>query len=114
MKIQTGLVALSLSFAGNAYNDDQGKAGLELDVGVSGFFSSVLESAEISFIESNSPAEKAGLQVGDRIVAIDDCQVPGCLTSEAKQRLKRHPGDLVPIVIQRDDDTQVYTTLRLE
>ena len=114
MKMQTGLIALSLSFAGSAYSEDKGKVGLDLDVGVSGFFSSVLESAEVSFVESDSPAAKAGLQVGDRIVAIDDCQVPGCLTSDAKQRLKRQPGDLVPIVIQRDNDIQFYTTLRVE
>mgnify|MGYP001953183165 CR=1 FL=1 len=49
-----------------------------MDVSVSGFFSPEVKSAEVTSLEANSNAEKAGIAVGDQLVAVQDCKIPGC------------------------------------
>ncbi len=113
MKLQTGLVALSLSFASNAYSDGQASIGFNINMDISGLFSPIVEGVQVTSIENNSPADKAGLQVGDRIVAIDNIQVPGCLTKEAKQQLRRLPGEALPLIIERENGIQMHKTVLL-
>lgn len=112
MKLQTSLVALSLSFAGNAYTGEA-NIGIDVNLDVSGFFSHVVEVAKVTSIHSNSPAERAGLQVGDKIVAVDDLELNGSSTHETKQKMKRQPGEQLSLVVEKTDGTQIQKTLVL-
>lgn len=58
----------------------------------------------IGFVETNSPAERAGLKVGDRIIAIDGRPVTkfGGMGSSVTWRIVRSEGKTVSIVVERD------------
>lgn len=48
----------------------------------------------------NSPSDKAGLRIGDRIVAIDGVSVKGTTTSEVSSRLRGEPNTEVRVTIE--------------
>lgn len=60
----------------------------------------------IGFVETNSPAERAGLKVGDRIVAIDGKRVTkfGGMGSSVTWRIVRSEGKTVSIVVDRQGE----------
>jgi membrane-associated protease RseP (regulator of RpoE activity) len=53
-----------------------------------------------------SPAQSAGLQLGDRVLAVDDTPIPGW--EELVDELRSRPGQQVQLTIERDGDT--FTT----
>jgi putative serine protease PepD len=64
--------------------------------------------AVIAEVTADSPASKAGLQVGDRILSIDGTSVPGA--AELRGIIQAHkPGDSVRVVVVRNGDEQTVT-----
>jgi carboxyl-terminal processing protease len=58
------------------------------------------------------PAERAGVQTGDRVLSIDDEPVEGLTSDEAIRRLRGEPGTTVRIVVERHGlDDQLTLTL---
>jgi regulator of sigma E protease len=59
----------------------------------------------IGFVETNSPAERAGLKMGDRILSVDGKPVTkfGGMGSSVTWRIVRSEGKTIPIVVVRDD-----------
>jgi len=53
---------------------------------------------------SPSPAEKAGIQAGDRVVSIDGQPVAGLSPDEVAARLRGRAGSIVELVIERNGD----------
>ncbi len=49
----------------------------------------------------NSPADKAGIRVGDKIVAIDGEDTKGFTTEQVSNRLKGEPGTTVKLTVER-------------
>lgn len=73
-----------------------------------GFFSiygRVVNDAEISGFTANSPAQAAGMRVGDRIVAIDGDKVDGA--TDVPGRVAYFPGKTLPIAVERAGRTLV-------
>jgi regulator of sigma E protease len=60
------------------------------------------DKPEIHVIRKNSAADKAGLKVGDIILAINNTQTNG-KTDELKEILHSHPDQIVSLRIKRDD-----------
>jgi regulator of sigma E protease len=60
----------------------------------------------VGFVETNSPAERAGLKVGDRIVSIDGKPVTkfGGMGSSVTWRIVRSETKIVPIVVERNGE----------
>jgi putative serine protease PepD len=62
--------------------------------------------AEISDVSAGSPAEKAGLAVGDVVIAVDDGQVR--TPQDLSARVVGHsPGDKIKIKVRRDNQERV-------
>jgi carboxyl-terminal processing protease len=61
-----------------------------------------------------SPAEKAGILVGDAIIKIDDTTTEGMSTDEAVRRIRGEKGTEVRLTIYRDGDTELreFTIVR--
>jgi membrane-associated protease RseP (regulator of RpoE activity) len=68
----------------------------------------VLGGARVTEVEKDSPAEKAGLQVGDVITAVDSTKLDGN-TSLADVIKTRKPGDKVELAITRGAQTLKLT-----
>ena len=94
--------------------EEKGYTGFTLDVGVSGFFSPELVSADVKKIDANSPADKAGIQVGDKLIAIADCEIPGCPAKKGKTLITKQKGQQLPLTLQRDDGTVYSVNLIVE
>src|SRR5215475_7950323 len=61
------------------------------------------EPTVIGWVLKDSPAQKAGLQIGDRITRIDDVQNPSWKDVDLKEAL--NPGQPLDIVIERNGQT---------
>lgn len=62
----------------------------------------------------NSPADRAGLKIGDRILAIDGESAAGLTTEEVSKRLKGEPGSKVKVSVRHLDDSEETATIRRE
>ncbi|REL31383.1 PDZ domain-containing protein [Thalassotalea euphylliae] len=78
-----------------AFAAEKGEKGFVLDVNVSGFFSPEVTKATIKSVVKGSSAEQEGLKIGDQIIAIDGCQIPGCDAKKAKKSLQKQVGEMV-------------------
>ncbi len=62
----------------------------------------------------NSPADRAGLKIGDRIVAIDGKDAKGYTTERVSSLLKGEPGSKVEVTVEHLDGTRQTATIRRE
>lgn len=62
----------------------------------------------------DSPADKAGLKIGDRILAIDGKPAKGFTTEQVSSRLKGEPGSKVSVTVRHLDGQEQTVTLRRE
>ncbi len=114
MHRNTLLIFIALIVSFSSFAEDKGRIGLTLDITTGGIFSHDLTELKVKSIVSNSPAEKAGIKVGQKIMSIDGCKIPGCSASKAEKLLKRKPGDILPLLIERNDGTQVLVKILVE
>ena len=59
----------------------------------------------------NSPAERAGLQTGDRLVELDKRSMHGWTVEEARNALRGPRGSTVELVVERGQGTRIPVTL---
>ncbi|MCA1928660.1 PDZ domain-containing protein [Rheinheimera sp.] len=91
---------------------EKGKLGLSLDISVEGgFFNPTLADVKVKKLVAGGAAEKAGVLVGDHIVKIADCIIPGCPADDAKDLMKKNKGESVSFLIKQEDGTEVIKTL---
>jgi S1-C subfamily serine protease len=64
----------------------------------------------IATVQPDSPAARAGLIVGDRIVSIDDIPMPTAL-AVTKNLRQRHAGETLTIVFRRDGAEQTVSLM---
>ena len=62
----------------------------------------------------NSPADRAGLKIGDLILSIDGQSAAGFTTEEVSNRLKGEPGSKVKVTVRHLDGSEETATLRRE
>ena len=70
------------------------------------------ENAKISTVYKNSPAQKAGLEAGDQLVAIDGQDVKGKTLSQITKMIKGKENTKVSIKISRDGNEKNYEVKR--
>ena len=61
-----------------------------------------------------SPADRGGLKIGDRILAIDGKEAKGFTTEQVSNRLKGEPGSKVRVTVEHLDGSQETVTMRRE
>lgn len=61
-----------------------------------------------------SPADRAGLRIGDKILAIDGKDARGFTTEEVSSRLKGQPGSKVRVTVEHLDGSQQTEAIRRE
>ncbi len=60
------------------------------------------EEVTITAVFRNTPADRAGLLVGDRIVGVDQDVADGWTVGDASSRIRGEPGTVVRVIIRRD------------
>ena len=62
----------------------------------------------------DSPADRAGLKIGDKILSIDGKDAKGFSTEQVSSRLKGEPGSKVRVTVEHLDGTQQTAVIRRE
>jgi len=91
----------------NALAAEKVKLGVLGNVGSDVFFSPTITSFVIEKVEPNSPAEKAGIVAGQKIISIENCKIPGCPASEAKELMRKESGEILQLLLENEDGSQV-------
>jgi len=91
----------------NALAAEKVKLGVLGNVGTDGFFSPTVTSFIIQKVEPNSPAEKAGIVSEQKIISIENCKIPGCPASEAKELMRKESGEILQLLLENEDGSQV-------
>jgi len=104
----------ALFFANAVYAEGVGKRGFVMDVAVSGFFSPEVKSAKVISLEPLSNAEKAGIKIGDELIAVHECEIPGCPAKKAKKLMTKKTGETVSLSFRREDQSTYSVELVLE
>ena len=107
-------LGLLILFSSSSIAEEKGYTGFTLDVGVSGFFSPELMSADVKKVDPDSPAERSGIKVGDKLITIDGCKIPGCPAQEGKKLISKLKGQLLPLTLQRADGSIYSVNLLIE
>jgi C-terminal processing protease CtpA/Prc len=76
------------------------KTGVTWGYTASGFFSPEVIELIANKVIVNSPAAKAGLEVGHKVISIQGCEIPGCSASIAKDFLKMPVGSVLHLVVE--------------
>ncbi|ALQ09188.1 hypothetical protein D172_014670 [Pseudoalteromonas sp. Bsw20308] len=91
----------------NALAAEKVKLGVLGNVGTDGFFSPTVMSFIIQKVEPNSPAEKAGIVAGQKIISLENCKIPGCPASEVKELMRKESGEILQLLLENEDGSQV-------
>ena len=59
-----------------------------------------------------SPADRAGIRIGDKILSIDGKDAKGFTTEQVSSRLKGEPGSKVKVTVEHLDGTQQTAAIR--
>jgi S1-C subfamily serine protease len=92
----------ALLLAAAAHAAGKPSIGFSLSVETDGLFSTTLKKVTITAVRPGAPADKAGLQVGDEVLAANDIPVagtPGSKLSGVMENAK--PGDHLKLRVQR-------------
>lgn len=87
--------------SGRVLNPKRGYLGIQMEEVPGGWFSS--GGVKVTVVTPRGAAEKAGLKVGDRILAVNDQQVTG-LPGMQELMSKTKSGDVVTLKVVRDDE----------
>jgi serine protease Do len=83
--------------------------GISFSVETDGFFSTTLKKVTVTSVKPGLPAEKAGVQAGDEIVAANDIPIAGTPGGKLKDVLENaKPGDHLKLRVHRGSAEQVF------
>ena len=103
------ILSLFLSFGAFA----EGKIGIAAGVSVDGFFSPEIIEFKIDKVHSGSPAEKAGAKVGQLVIELDGCKIPGCPANKAKKLMDKEAGEILPLLVKNLDGSEVLLKIHV-
>ena len=91
----------------------EGKIGIAAVVSVDGFFSPEITEFKIDKVHSRSPAEKAGVKVGQLVIELDGCKIPGCPADKAKKLMDKEKGEILPLLVKNPDGSEVLLKIHV-
>ena len=102
------LLLLATLLCATAHAAGQPSIGFSLSIETDGFFSTTLKKVTITAVKPGLPAEKAGLQAGDEIVAANDIPVTGTPGSKLSALMNdAKPGDHLKLRVHRGSGEQL-------
>lgn len=108
-----GIVLVCLIFSANSFAKS-GDFGVEVDVSTVGLLPPRLETVTVTTVKPGSSAAKQGIQPGDKVVAIDGCEIPGCSAFKAKKKMNKKPGETATFEVINKDGEAVNIILTAE
>ena len=91
----------------------KGKVGIAVGVSVDGFFSPEITEFKIDEVHSGSPAEKAGVKVGQLVIELDGCKIPGCPADKAKKLMDKETGEILLLLVKNLDGSEALLKIHV-
>ena len=91
----------------------EGKIGIAAGVSVDGFFNPEITEFKIDEVHSGSPAEKAGVKVGQLVLELDGCKIPGCPADKVKKLMDKEIGEILPLLVKNPDGSEVLLKIKV-
>lgn len=74
--------------------------GFGADVSVEGFLNPTIKQFKIIEVHSGSSADLAGVKVGQQVLEIDGCVIPGCSANKAKKIMNKKAGEVLRLRVK--------------
>ena len=85
---------------------EKGQIGFSVEVAIEGsIFNAKIKEFRITGVIADSPADKAGVKVGQKVLSIDGCVIPGCSARKAKKIMNKKRGEILALKIEKLDGT---------
>ena len=114
-RIMSKRTALAFAFAvaalgaASAHAAGQPLIGISFSVDTDSFFSTTLRKVTVTAVKPGGPAEKAGVQAGDEVVAANDIPIAGTPGGKLKDVLENaKPGDHLKLRVHRGSAERVF------
>jgi S1-C subfamily serine protease len=108
MITRPALVLATLLAAATAHAAGKPVIGISFSIETDGFFSTTLKKVTVTSVKPGLPAEKAGVQAGDEVVAANDIPIAGTPGSKLQGVLENaKPGDHLKLRVHRGSGDQV-------
>lgn len=105
------LFLILLAFSLESYSENYGDFGLAVRISGSGYIFPKLKRIEVTQVKPNSSAEAEGVSVGDLIISINDCKIPGCSARKAKASILKGVGEQVSLELINHEGQNYRVTL---
>jgi len=99
-KFRLSIIFLFLATPTSLLAEEKLKIGVTWGYTASGFFSPVVIELIANKVIVNSPAAKAGLEVGHKVISIQGCEIPSCSASIVKDFLKMPVGSILHLEVE--------------
>ena len=73
-----------------------------------------VESAVVNAVAKGSPAEKAGIAIGDVFMSVEGCAIPGCGAYKAQGLMKKAVGEVLRLTLKRQNGEEYEAVLVAE
>lgn len=93
------------------FASSDGSLGIGVDVEVSGYFSPSVENMIVQSIQAGSLAELAGLMVGDKVISINSCDIPGCSVSYVRRAMDSNEAGNIEFLVEREHGSTLSLTV---
>ncbi|WP_147302680.1 PDZ domain-containing protein [Thalassotalea euphylliae] len=99
------ITLILLPIVHTSFASERIKMGVTWSYSASGFFDPKVNELVAKEIVANSPADKAGLKVGDKVKSIEGCQIPGCPATKAKSYLTSKSLNQLKLMVETQQGT---------
>ena len=107
------ITLILLPIVHNSFASERIKMGVTWTYSASGFFDPKVDQLIVKEVVAKSPADKAGLQVGDKVKSIEGCQIPGCPASKAKSYLTSKSLNQLKLTVETQQSMSKTVILNL-
>ena len=73
-----------------------------------------VEEAWVALVVPGSPGARAGVSVGDVVVDLEGCVIPGCGAYKAKDLMQKKVGETLHMRLKRKDGTEYSVAIVAE
>jgi len=112
-KIHILNISLLILFSPLLIAKEKAKIGVTWSVSASGFFSPDVDEMIAKKVLSDSPADKAGMKAGDKVLSIEGCEIPGCSADEVKGFFKQETKESINLIVESQDGTTKSIVINL-
>jgi C-terminal processing protease CtpA/Prc len=99
--ITVSTLALSIALGSASAQDERGIFGFGFEIDADGFISPILKSITVKALTAGSPADLAGIKIGDQVIEVDGKVIAGAKARDLEPHLKKNVGQSVLLRLKR-------------